>query len=98
LREAVQDGQLLLHYQAQVVDDGRITGVEALARWPHPRRGMVSPAQFIPLAEETGLILPLGQWVLQTACAQLAAWANRPETAHLTIAVNVSARQFSHPR
>ena len=97
LREAVRDGHLLLHYQAQVVDDGRITGVEALARWPHHRRGMVSPALFIPLAEETGLILPLGQWVLRTACTQLAAWARRPETAHLTIAVNVSANQFSQP-
>jgi diguanylate cyclase (GGDEF)-like protein len=97
LREAVRAGQLMLHYQPQVVGDGRITGVEALARWPHPRRGMVSPAQFIPLAEETGIILPLGQWVLRTACAQLAAWADRPETAHLTIAVNVSAHQFSQP-
>jgi diguanylate cyclase (GGDEF)-like protein len=97
LREAVRGGHLLLHYQAQVVGDGRITGVEALARWPHPRRGMVSPAQFIPLAEETGLILPLGQWVLRTACSQLAAWADRPETAHLTIAVNVSAHQFGQP-
>jgi predicted signal transduction protein with EAL and GGDEF domain len=97
LREAVRDGHLLLHYQAQVVGDGRITGVEALARWPHHRRGMVSPAQFIPLAEEAGLILPLGQWVLRTACIQLAAWAKRPETAHLTIAVNVSANQFSEP-
>jgi diguanylate cyclase (GGDEF)-like protein len=97
LREAVRGGHFLLHYQAQVVGDGRITGVEALARWPHPRRGMVSPAQFIPLAEETGIILPLGQWVLRTACAQLAAWADRPETAHLTMAVNVSAHQFSQP-
>jgi diguanylate cyclase (GGDEF)-like protein len=95
LREAVRDGHLLLHYQAQVVGDGRITGVEALARWPHARRGMVSPVQFIPLAEESGLILPLGQWVLRTACTQLAAWANRPDTAHLTVAVNVSAHQFS---
>ena len=94
LREAIRDGHLLLHYQAQVVGDDRITGVEALARWPHRGRGMVSPAEFIPLAEETGLILPLGQWVLRTACTQLAAWAQRRETAHLTIAVNVSAHQF----
>ena len=66
-------------------------------RWQHPQRGLVSPAEFIPLAEETGLILPLGHWVLETACAQLAHWATRPETAHLTLAVNVSARQFHQP-
>ena len=96
LREAVLKGQFLLHYQAQVVGDGRVTGVEVLLRWRHPQRGMVSPAEFIPLAEDTGLILPLGHWVLQTACGQLAAWARRPEMAHLSIAVNVSARQFHH--
>jgi diguanylate cyclase (GGDEF)-like protein len=94
LREAVHRQQLVLHYQPQVVGAGRITGVEALVRWQHPLRGMVSPAEFIPLAEETGLILPIGQWVLETACAQLAAWAKEPELAHLTMAVNVSARQF----
>jgi len=96
LREAVLKGQFLLHYQAQVVGEGRVTGVEVLLRWQHPQRGMVSPADFIPLAEDTGLILPLGHWVLQTACAQLALWAVRPEMANLTIAVNVSARQFHH--
>ena len=74
-----------------------MTGAEALVRWQHPRRGLVPPAEFIPLAEETGLILPLGDWVLETACAQLVAWATRPEMAHLTLAVNVSARQFRHP-
>jgi diguanylate cyclase (GGDEF)-like protein/PAS domain S-box-containing protein len=94
LREAIQKGQFRLHYQAQVMGEGRVTGAEVLVRWQHPQRGMVSPAEFIPLAEETGLILPLGRWVLETACAQLAAWAVRPEMAHLTIAVNVSAHQF----
>ena len=96
LRVAVDKQQFLLHYQAQVVNDGRLTGVEVLVRWLHPERGMVSPAEFIPLAEETGLILPLGHWVLETACRQLAAWATRPEMEHLTVAVNVSAHQFRH--
>lgn len=94
LREGIQEKQFSLHYQAQVVDDGRPTGAEVLLRWKHPLRGMVSPADFIPLAEETGLILPLGHWVLHTACAQLADWANRPDMAHLTVAVNVSVHQF----
>jgi len=94
LRKAIQEKQFLLHYQAQVVGEGRATGAEALVRWQHPQRGMVSPADFISLAEETGLILPLGHWVLHTACIQLAAWATRPEMAHLTVAVNVSAHQF----
>ena len=94
LREAVAQQQLLLHYQPQVVGAGRITGVEALVRWQHPHRGMVSPAAFIPLAEDCGLILPIGQWVLETACTQLAAWAVNPDMAHLTMAVNVSAGQF----
>jgi diguanylate cyclase (GGDEF)-like protein/PAS domain S-box-containing protein len=96
LRDAVLNRQFLLHYQAQVVGEGRMTGAEVLVRWQHPQRGLVSPAEFIPLAEETGLILPLGQWVLETACAQLAVWATCPEMAHFTLAVNVSARQFSH--
>jgi diguanylate cyclase (GGDEF)-like protein/PAS domain S-box-containing protein len=94
LREAVLQKQFLLHYQPQVVGAGRITGVEALVRWQHPTRGMVSPAEFIPLAEESGLIVSIGQWVLDTACAQLASWAADPKLAHLTMAVNVSARQF----
>jgi diguanylate cyclase (GGDEF)-like protein/PAS domain S-box-containing protein len=94
LREAVQKQQFLLYYQPQVVGDGRMTGMEALVRWQHPQRGMVSPAQFIPLAEESDLILSIGQWVLETACAQLAVWARQPDLAHLSIAVNVSARQF----
>jgi len=94
LHAAVREQQFLLHYQAQVVDAGRLTGAEVLVRWQHPERGMVPPAEFIPLAEETGLILPLGEWVLETACAQLAAWAQQPAMSHLTVAVNVSARQF----
>ncbi|WP_258305050.1 EAL domain-containing protein, partial [Escherichia coli] len=68
--------------------------VEALLRWAHPRRGMVSPGQFIPLAEETGLVLPLGHWVLHTACSVLADWQRVPALAPLTMAVNVSSRQF----
>jgi EAL domain-containing protein (putative c-di-GMP-specific phosphodiesterase class I) len=97
LREALREGQFLLWYQAQVDSEGRLTGAEALVRWLHPRRGLVAPARFIPLAEETGLILPLGRWVLETACSQLARWAQRPQTAGLTLAVNVSAREFRHP-
>lgn len=94
LRSAIEENQFLLHYQAQVVSGGRTTGAEVLLRWPHPERGMVSPADFISLAEESGLILPLGHWVLHTACTQLAVWAGRPEMAHLIVAVNVSVQQF----
>lgn len=94
LRKAIEGGQLVLHYQAQVVEGGRVTGAEVLVRWQHPQRGTVPPGEFIPLAEETGLILSLGNWVMETACTQLARWAARPDTAHLTIAVNVSAQQF----
>ncbi len=97
LRAALHERQFLLHYQAQVVSEGRLTGAEVLVRWQHPERGMVSPAEFIPLAEETGLIVPLGEWVLETACAQLAVWAKQPALAHLSIAVNVSAHQFHLP-
>lgn len=94
LRKALQEKQLLLHYQPQVDSHGRITGAEALVRWQHPRRGLVAPAEFIPLAEDTGLILPLGHWVLETACEQLVAWEAQPSASHLTLAVNVSSRQF----
>ncbi len=94
LRLGLQQEQLVLHYQAQVNLQGELTGAEVLVRWQHPVRGMVSPAQFIPLAEESGLIVPLGHWVLKTACLQLAAWATEPPTARLTLSVNVSARQF----
>ncbi|MDO8294292.1 MAG: EAL domain-containing protein [Gallionella sp.] len=98
LRRAVSEQeQFLLYYQPQVDSSGRMIGAEALVRWRHPERGMVSPADFIPLAEESGLILPLGHWVMATACEQLAAWAAQPEMAHLTLAVNVSAKQFHLP-
>lgn len=96
-REALLNDQFELHYQAQVTAEGQISGAEVLLRWLHPGRGMVSPVEFIPFAEETGLILPLGRWVLETACAQLARWAMRPEMAHLSVAVNVSSRQLKHP-
>ncbi|TAF83895.1 MAG: EAL domain-containing protein [Curvibacter sp.] len=97
LRRALQDEQFVLYYQPVVDQAGGVTGVEALLRWQHPVRGMVSPATFIPVAEQTGLILPLGRWVLEAACAQLVAWNDGPHTQRLSIAVNVSARQFRHP-
>jgi EAL domain-containing protein (putative c-di-GMP-specific phosphodiesterase class I) len=85
---------LLVHYQAQVFNGARVTGAEALVRWQHPEHGLVPPAEFIPLAEETGLILAVGDKVLDTACRQLAQWATRSDRAHLSIAVNVSAQQL----
>ena len=95
LRHAIQAGQLALYYQPQVSGStGHIVGAEALVRWHHPQRGMVPPIDFIPHAERTGLILPLGQWVLEQACLQLAAWAHDPVTKELALAVNVSAQQF----
>jgi EAL domain-containing protein (putative c-di-GMP-specific phosphodiesterase class I) len=97
LRKAIQGNQLVLYYQPQTGDDGRIAGAEALLRWQHPVKGLVPPAEFIPLAEQTGLIMPIGHWVLGTACAQLTAWAKNPATAHLSLAVNVSALQFKQP-
>ena len=96
LRQALVRDQLQLHYQPQVDGGGRMTGVEALLRWQHPRLGMVPPGDFIALAEESGLIVPIGMWVLRTACAQLAQWASRTDAAHLDISVNVSVRQFRH--
>ncbi|WP_279626859.1 EAL domain-containing protein [Acidovorax radicis] len=97
MREALRDGQFLLHYQAQISQAHGMVGAEALVRWQHPQRGLVSPAEFIPVAEASGLIVPLGAWILRTACLQLVAWANDAHTAHWTVAVNVSARQFRHP-
>ncbi len=97
LRLAIAEGQFVLHYQAQVVGDGRTMGAEVLVRWQHPVRGLMAPGDFVPLAEEAGLILSLGQWVLQAACAQLAQWADSPKFQHLKLAVNVSAHQFRRP-
>jgi diguanylate cyclase (GGDEF)-like protein len=100
LRQALRqcEREFDLHYQPQIDRHGQVTGVEALVRWRHPMRGMVSPVEFIPLAEETGLVLALGQWVLKKACDQLLAWAASPVTAQIEVAVNVSARQFHHPQ
>jgi len=96
LRRGIKENQFLLYYQPQVDKNGQRFGAEVLVRWLHPTDGIVPPATFIPLAEETGLILSLGEWVLETACAQLVRWADQPGMAHLTVAVNVSARQFRH--
>jgi len=97
LRQALQAGEFFLCYQPQIDRDGRLLGAEALLRWQHAQRGLVSPGEFIPLAEETGLILPLGQWVLQTACAQVARWSARAGRADFSLSVNVSARQLRQP-
>jgi predicted signal transduction protein with EAL and GGDEF domain len=93
LRHGIRNRQFVLWYQPQV-ERGQVIGAEALLRWNHPTRGILPPAAFIGLAEETGLILPLGSQVLEAACRQIAAWAINPETSSLTVAVNVSARQF----
>jgi len=97
LRRSLLERDFLLYYQPQLDRDGQIIGAEALLRWKHPQHGVITPVQFIHLAEDTGLILPLGEWILDTACRQLAKWATRQETEQMTVAVNVSARQFRHP-
>ena len=97
LRQAIKGNQFSLYYQPQI-DRGLLTGAEALVRWKHPKRGLVPPQEFVPLAEETGLIVPLGSWILETACSQIATWANRKEGAHLEVAVNISAREFRQPK
>jgi len=94
LRRALAENQFRLYFQAQVDHNRQIVGAEALLRWQHPERGLVSPVEFITLAEETGLMLPIGQWALETACAQLKAWAGTPHARNLQLAVNVSARRF----
>jgi diguanylate cyclase (GGDEF)-like protein/PAS domain S-box-containing protein len=94
LKIALPSNQFFLCYQPVISSEGRVVGVEALIRWKHPTRGIVSPAEFIPLAEESDLILDLGNWVLYSACTQLVNWAKVPDKNHLTIAVNISARQL----
>jgi diguanylate cyclase (GGDEF)-like protein/PAS domain S-box-containing protein len=94
LHEALELQQFQLHYQVQVDQFERPLGAEALIRWMHPSRGMVTPFYFIPLAEETGLILPIGLWVLESACAQIKAWQLSPITQNITLSINVSAKQF----
>jgi diguanylate cyclase (GGDEF)-like protein/PAS domain S-box-containing protein len=94
VRLALQNDEYLLYYQLQVDVHGKPIGAEALIRWQHPQRGIISPGEFIPLAEETGLIIPMGEWAIRTACQELANWADKPHTRDLQIAVNVSARQF----
>jgi diguanylate cyclase (GGDEF)-like protein len=97
LRQAIDGLQFVLHFQPQLDAGLRVTGAEVLLRWQHPVRGLVSPAEFIPLAEDTGLILPLGAWVLEATCQQLVRWAASPTYEHLVLSVNVSARQFNQP-
>jgi EAL domain-containing protein (putative c-di-GMP-specific phosphodiesterase class I) len=94
MRTALEHQQFLLYYQMQVDMTHRPLGAEALIRWQHPERGLLSPAQFIPLAEELGLIIPIGQWVLETACAQLKVWEKEVLTRDLVLSVNVSAKEF----
>jgi len=97
LRKALPENQLKLYFQAQVTHQDQVLSAEVLLRWEHPQRGFVSPEEFIPIAEETGLILPIGNWVLITACQQLKAWEANHLTNHLSLSVNVSAREFGQP-
>lgn len=97
LRQAAQRREFRLYFQPIVsLEGGAVTGAEALLRWQHPQRGLISPAEFIPLAEETGLIVPIGEWVLRTACAQAQVW-HAAGHSDLRVTVNFSARQFEHP-
>lgn len=100
LRQAIKHQEFVLHYQPIVsLETGKITGFEALVRWQHPKRGFVSPGQFIPVAEETGLIIPMGRWILAEACQQMHTWHQQfPQPQPLVIGVNLSSRQFTHPK
>jgi diguanylate cyclase (GGDEF)-like protein len=96
MRRGLAMREFVLFYQVQVDGEGQPVGAEALVRWRHGTRGLIAPGEFIPLAEQTGMILELGQWVLETACEQLARWASQPGMAHWTMAVNVSVSQFAN--
>ncbi|EML0289473.1 bacteriohemerythrin [Vibrio cholerae] len=98
LQKAIQGQEFVLHYQPQVNQKNHVCGAETLVRWQHTDKGLVGPDRFISLAEKTGLIVPLGNWVLKSACKQLSLWQERAETQHLTLSVNVSARQFHDPQ
>jgi EAL domain-containing protein (putative c-di-GMP-specific phosphodiesterase class I) len=98
LQRGIEEGELRLYFQPSIeLESGRVVGAEALVRWEHPQRGMIAPDRFLGVAEETGLIVPLGAWVMGEACRTLARWQSRPETAHLHLAVNLSARELGHP-
>jgi diguanylate cyclase (GGDEF)-like protein/PAS domain S-box-containing protein len=98
LQRALEQGELRLRYQPSVeLASGQVVGAEALVRWEHPQRGLIVPDRFLSVAEETGLIVPLGSWVVGETCRQLAEWQVRPETAHLRLSVNLSARELTHP-
>ena len=97
LRHAIELNQLVLYFQPQLYQNNQLVGAEVLLRWQHPERGVISPLEFIPLAEKTGLILPIGLWVLESVCEQLEIWQHSSQTRHLRLAVNVSPRQFRHP-
>lgn len=97
LRQALANNEFILHYQLQTTHSGEAVGAEALIRWKLPNGELMPPSNFIPLAEETGMIVPIGKWALETACAQLKVWEQHPQTSKIQLAVNVSARQFHQP-